>query len=240
MKRRWMSVVLIISLLWPLLGGAQPVNATPSLPPVESHNRIEPEEVQKAIELLEPYVSRSQDGTFTLFVEKPEKLGVRPEVYEGLLAGMEIINDLVRQEKLRTDEHLNVYIAGEESNRLISNRLSSCEITGESIPGSTLASCPGNNYVQFHWWGVSVGLDHCVTNNLIYLLGIGAGASAIAALLAAHLPIDGPFGEILFGLAAAILGINAATYSWADNMYGCGSVTHYPWYGPSWVSPQHC
>ncbi len=233
---KWLSVVLIVALLMPLFAETRPVSASPPSPPHEQPVAIKPEEMQEAVKILEPYVVRSKDGTFELAVEDPTALGVRPEVYQNLLSSVAVTNDLVRQGALTTDEDLNVYIAGEENK----GSATLCEQPENAPSGNTPASCPGSNYVRVHWWGVEVGLDHCATNNLIYLLAAGATVSTIAALLSAVLPIEGPLGEILFGLAAAMIGFSAATYDWADNMYGCGSVTNYTYVGPNWVSPQQC
>jgi len=196
--------------------------------------------MQEAIKILEHHIVRSKDGTFELHVEAPQSLGIRPEVYNQLLQSMAVTNDMVRRGVLTTDEELNVYVAEGMGKEGTASSTTLCEQPKENLAENVLNSCPGDNYVTFHWWGVSVYLDHCATNNLIYLLTAGATTSTVVALLAAVLPVEGPLGEIIFGLAAAMLGFNAATYDWADNMYGCGSVTHYSYVGPNSVSPQHC
>lgn len=130
---------------------------------------------------------------------------------------MEKTNQLVRQGVLSTDKYFE-----------------------EGQSDATLTSCPGCNYVQYHWWGFEVGLNHCVTNNLIYILHKGATVAGIAALVTLFIPTDGPIGEFLLGLAAAVLELGSATYEWADNMYGCDSVTYYTYSGSYWVDPQQC
>jgi hypothetical protein len=239
MKHKLMSLGLLITLLLPLFVGAQPVSAHPP-PPAAQQPIVHPEEMQEAIRRLEPYVARREDGTFKLTVKNPQALGIRPAVYRNLVRSMEKTNQLIRQGLLTTDKYLNVHIAETALRESSVRSTGVCEVPEEGVAEATLAGCPGSNYVRFHWWGVEIGLDHCITNNLIYLLEIGAGASAIAALLATVLPIEGPLGEILAGLVAAMLGLGAATYAWADNMYGCGSITNYTYWGSRWVSPQHC
>jgi hypothetical protein len=241
MKMKLISTSLLLSLLLPLFVGIQPVSANPSPPPENQQpSTVSPEEMQKAIRILDPYVVRREDGTFKLTVQEPQSLGIRPEVYKNLVHSMEKTNQLVRQGVLTTDEELNVYVAEGMDKEGTASSTTLCEQPKENLAENALNSCPGDNYVTFHWWGVSVYLDHCATNNLIYLLTAGATTSTVVALLAAVLPVEGPLGEIIFGLAAAMLGLNAATYDWADNMYGCGSVTHYSYVGPNSVSPQHC
>lgn len=173
--------------------------------------------MQKAIRILDPYVVRREDGTFKLTVQEPQSLGVRPEVYKNLVHSMEKTNQLVRQGVLSTDKYFE-----------------------EGQSDATLTYCPGSNYVQYHWWGFELGLNHCATNNLISLLHKGATVAAIAALVTLFVPADGPIGEFLLSLAAAVLELGSATYEWADNMYGCGSVTYYTYSGSYWVNPQQC
>jgi hypothetical protein len=240
MQRKLLSVMLVITLLLPLFVSVEPVGANPPPPAAEQQPAVSPEEMQEAIRALEPYVVRRGDGTVKLTVRNPQAVGIRPAIYRNLVRSMEKTNQLIRQGALTTDKYLNVRISETALRESSVRSTGVCEVPEEGVAEATLAGCPGSNYIRFHWWGVEIGLDHCITNNLIYLLEIGAGASAIAALLAAVLPVEGPLGEILAGLVGAILGLGAATYSWADGMYGCGSITNFPYWGNSWVSPQHC
>ena len=218
MKMKLISTSLLLSLLLPLFVGIQPVSANPSPPPENQQpSTVSPEEMQKAIRILDPYVVRREDGTFKLTVQEPQSLGIRPEVYKNLVHSMEKTNQLVRQDVLSTDKYFE-----------------------EGQSDATLTNCPGSNYVQYHWWGIELGLNHCATNNLIYLLDRGATVAGIASLVALLIPTDGPIGEVLCGLAGAVLALGSATYEWADNMYGCGSVTYYTYSGSYWVNPQQC
>ena len=241
MKRKWMSVGLIIALLLPLLVGGQPVSANSPLPPRGQQAAVGPEEVQKAIEILDPYVTQREDGTFDLSIENPQALGIRPEVYQGLLRSMEKTNGLVRESRLTIDEQPNVYLVGVGSDNSSPNNTTSCELSEGRASGVHITdSCPGSNYVKIHWWGLEIGLDHCATQDLIYALEMGAGAAAIVAIIAGVIPLDGPLGEVIAGVVAAVLGMEAATYSHADGKYGCGSITNYSYVFSSWVSPQKC
>jgi hypothetical protein len=240
MRRRLLSMMLVITLLLPLFVSVEPVGANPPPPTTEQQTAVSPEEMQQAIRILEPYVVRRKDGTFKLTVRNPQALGVRPEVYRNLVRSMVKTNQLVRQGTLTTDKYLNVRVS-EAALRESSGRSTGvCEVPEEDVAETTLAGCPGSNYIRFHWWGLEVGLDHCATNNLVVTLAAGGTLTTVAAVLSAVLPIDGIAGELLFGLITAMIGLKAATYGWADNMYGCGSITNYPFVGPSWVAPQHC
>jgi len=239
MKSRLMqkviSVVLTAAILLPLVTGVAYADGLtkPSSPadlsPQEEQialNEARQSEMEQAIAVLEPYVVRNEDGTFSLLIDDPQKVGVRSEVFAQLKASMERINELVRKGTLVTDENLDVRPADDQSSRL------------DNHQAVYSAGCPGHTFFEFHWWGYSFGMDHCVTNNIIYALSIGTGIAGIAAILAATNVIPGD--EVLFAIAAIIVAAGAATFDWADNQYGCGAVVHRTWNGWWWISPGTC
>ncbi|UOQ50338.1 hypothetical protein MUN88_09900 [Gracilibacillus caseinilyticus] len=86
------------------------------------------------------------------------------------------------------------------------------------------SSCPGLNHVGESTDYYYIGLDHCITKDLIYLLGVSAGLATIATAIAAPINIG---AGVATGIAAGLLAIGTATVSYHSNGSGIAlTATH--------------
>src|SRR5690349_12683449 len=78
-------------------------------------NQKTQEKFEKAIEKLESYVVRNEDGTFSMKISKEEaqkSLGIAGNVYDRLHESMEMTNKEIRRGAYYSDQYKRVYIKG--------------------------------------------------------------------------------------------------------------------------------
>jgi len=146
--------------------------------------------VDNLIEKLEPFVSRNNDGTFRLDIPANAKINKSSQEFKAILAGMNGINELIRQGELVTTPDLTVYCAD----------------------GSQFVLQDGIDKFKTRWYGYELWLSHAT---ILELKG-AAGEVIIANILVDLLVIAWPVAVAL----AAFIGVGAVVLTAYDNGCG--------------------
>lgn len=167
-------------------------------------------ELAAAVRLLTPSVSRRADGTFAVHAPARVVAEVGAERFASIDGSVRRVNAMIASGELVSDAGLGVHLAD----------------AGALARG-------GVNQLSFHWWGVELDLDSYWTNKLIGAINVGAGASAVAAVLAGAGVISSP-AAIPAGVASGILWMGAGAIQFCSNENGVELYLTYngiPWCG---------
>lgn len=237
-RLRIVSLVLATSLLFSSVSFAV-VDKTAS-------NQIKEEkEFYKAIKMIEKKVVRNEDGTF----EFEKDLKISGKYFDSISQGMSEINSLILDGYLETDDNLRVYsnekyvLKGNNKNNKAeyvkydvffeeftkNNSIEVIEI-GDSVLNIDIAgnTSYADSYsppvgLYFYWWGWNLAIDNDTTLDLIDLMNVGAGASAIAGLLAAEGIISSP-AALPLGITSGVLWIGSAVINFTNRHGGYKGV----------------
>lgn len=136
---------------------------------------------QNAIEVLTPYVSRQDDGTFELNAPNKVIKSLGECVLTRILSGMALINSEIKNGKLKSKDSLVVYDPLNNDFSIQANQ----------------------NMIVYQWYGFDLYLDNQNTQTLLALIAGGAGATAIAAAICGMIP----FGQLASGVLWIVDGI---------------------------------
>lgn len=136
--------------------------------------------VEQAINRLHPYLTHRQDGTMALEVDSDvlREIGVSKEEFNVVHANMELVNQ------------------GILSGELIDDGTGQLMFKATGTPSITA----NENSITVKWYGYRWGFSSNLTNRIIGLATMGAGAAAIAAAITAVIP-----GAQLVAAALAVL-----------------------------------
>src|SRR5690349_22235380 len=166
-------------------------------------------QVYRAVHLLDPYVQRQADGTFTVNAPKSIVDAIPAGVYQTVMASTRKVNSLIKSGELASTPSKDVYVTGK---------------------GAAYGIQSGNHF-QSHWWGIELDLDSNMTNRVEGLMNAGAGGAALVAVLAAEGVISSP-GAFPSGAASAIMWMGAGVVQACSNSNG---VQFYmTWNGAPW------
>jgi len=143
-------------------------------------------EIQIAVNILEKYVNRLEDGTFELRLPRNEKLNVSNDVLNQITQGMNTINKLIKEGTLTSTENLTVYDPKDTSFSLQD----------------------GVNKIEFKWYGFDIYLNHAVCWNITHALNVAAAAAAITAAI--------PAASTVAAIIAGALWLDATIIDWND------------------------
>ncbi|WP_143047285.1 hypothetical protein [Amycolatopsis xylanica] len=172
-------------------------------------------ELTKAVEALTPYVHRQADGTFQLVAPDRVVRAVGSSMYTKIAASVQRVNAMIMAGELVSDASLAVRSSNPDA---LSTR-----------------TMDGSNGLSFHWWGIEVDLDSYWTNKLVSVINAGAGAAAVAAVLAGAGVISSP-GAVPAGVVSGILWIGASAIQFCSNSNGVSLYLTYT--GVPWCSGQ--
>ena len=172
-----------------LLGVMLVVSAVPvaAAKPNAGDNQANPFDgaaVENLIGKLEPYVTRCDDGTFRLDIPSGAKINKTSREFKAILAGMDSVNELIRQGELVTTSDLTVY----------------------SVDGSQFVLQDGINLYKSRWYGFEIWLSHSVCQYIETGVVVGEGAAAIAGATGVGLPVAIIIMSVI-GVGGAILAI---------------------------------
>ncbi len=196
-----------------MVASVVPAQAAPADAGVAHTRTVQPGasgELATAVRLLTPHVRRQADGTFAVRASARVVAEVGAARFAAIDGSMQRVNAMIASGELVSDADLGVRLAD----------------------GGALAR-GGVNKLSFHWWGVELALDSYWTNKLIAAINAGAGAAAIAAVLAGAGVISSP-GAIPAGVASGILWVGASAIQFCSNENGVELYLTYngiPWCG---------
>jgi len=164
LKYTLLTAVLLVAMM---VVSAVPVAAQSSS---SRNNEVKPLDgaaAENLIEKLETYVTRCDDGTFRLDIPANVKINKSSQEFQAILAGMNSVNELIRQGELVTTSDLTVY----------------------SVDGSQFVLQDGINLYKSRWYGFEIWLSHSVCQYIETGVLVGEGAAAIAAATGIGLPV---------------------------------------------------
>jgi hypothetical protein len=164
LKYTLLTVILLAAML---VVSAVPVAAANSNAGNNQAKPLNGAAVDNLIEKLEPFVSRCNDGTFRLDIPANVKINKSSQEFQAILAGMNSVNELIRQGELVTTSDLTVY----------------------SVDGSQFVLQDGINLYKSRWYGFEIWLSHSVCQYIESGVLVGEGAAAIAAATGIGLPV---------------------------------------------------
>jgi hypothetical protein len=187
LKYTLLTVILLAAML---VVSAVPVAAANSNAGNNQAKPLNGAAVDNLIEKLEPYVTRCNDGTFRLDIPSDAKINKSSQEFKAILAGMNSVNELIRQGELVTTSDLTVY----------------------SVDGSQFVLQDGIDRFKARWYGFEIWLSHSTCMELE-----GAGAEVIMSnILVDILPISWPLAVAI----AAFMGVGAVILVAYDNGCG--------------------
>jgi len=187
LKYTLLTAILLVAMM---VVSAVPVAAQSSS---SRNNEVKPLDgaaAENLIGMLEPYVTRCDDGTFRLDIPSGVKINKTSREFEAILAGMNSVNELIRQGELVTTSDLDVYSVDD------SQFVLQCDL----------------DLFKARWYGYEVWLSH---NTCMELKGAGAEV-IMSNILVDVVVISWPVALAL----AAFLGVGAVVLSAYDNGCG--------------------
>ena len=210
-----LAVVLLVSVV--PVAMAKPDTADKQAKPVDGAA------IDRMIEKLEPFVTRCDDGTFRLDIPKGAKINKTSAEFKAILAGMNSVNELIRQGELVTTPDLTVY----------------------SVNDSQFVLQAGINRYKPRWYGFEIWIDHETCQGIRFVSEAGGGVSTVGGIIGAV--VSGPPGWVLLGVAAFLIVNFAIIDTWDE---GCGihmKFLHFPYLAigspppiPFSISSQSC
>lgn len=153
--------------------------------------------VKEAVEFLDPFVARAEDGTFIVNAPQGVLEKIHPSILAGIFATSRQVNALIREGKLISVPPHEIQFADK---------------TIQTFAG-------GSSGFNIYWWGYELDLSERLTQKVEGVLAIGGGVGAILAALEAEGIITIP-PAILTGILAGILGIGAGALVICNNGNG--------------------
>jgi hypothetical protein len=167
-------------------------------------------DLDAAVRVLAPHVSRRADGTFAMNAPAAAVAEVGPDMFASIGTSVGRVNAMITRGELTSDADLGVHLADADA-----------------------LARGGVNKLSFHWWGIEVDLDSYWTNKLVSAINAGAGTAAVAAVLAGAGVISSP-GAVPAGVASGILWVGASVIQFCANENGVELYLTYngvPWCG---------
>ncbi len=164
LKYTLLTAVLLVAMM---VVSAIPVAAQSSSSRNNAVKPLDGAAAENLIEKLETYVTRCDDGTFRLDIPANVKINKSSQEFQAILAGMNSVNELIRQGELVTTSDLTVY----------------------SVDGSQFVLQDGINLYKSRWYGFEIWLSHSVCQYIETGVLVGEGAAAIAAATGIGLPV---------------------------------------------------
>lgn len=194
------------------LGGATAFGASPPAPaPVVSATNqaaAEAQHAQHIINLLDPYVVRSGDGTLALNAPSSVSSKVGAATMNRVRSGMTLVNGEIRAGRLvATADH-----------RLYDPKNNALSVQG------------GRTGLRWYWWGFQIFLSEYYTQKFMAALAIGVGVLALCAAIPALA------NQVACAILAALLAIFAAIVWFIDN--GNGVYFTHTYWGSNWINAQ--
>jgi hypothetical protein len=149
--------------------------------------------VDRMIEKLEPLVTRCDDGTFRLDIPAKAKINTTSREFKAILAGMNSVNELIRQGELVTTPDLTVY----------------------SVDDSQFVLQDGINLYKARWYGFEIWISHEGCQNLRAATGSASIFSGAALALFPNIYV-----KIASGVLFVLFTVNYYIIETHDD--GCG------------------
>jgi hypothetical protein len=162
---RAISVILLVTLLFSFPGvvrseGPQPPGKavpSPELRQQLARNEAAMKQAEETIKAIAPYIRFNSDGTVTLNLDDPTKVGLTDQELGRLKEHLEKLNSLAKQGEITIERSKGIPL--DDQHRWNSNGF------------------------EVYWWGFRLALDHETTDTVIDYLELGEIGSIIAALL---------------------------------------------------------
>ena len=164
MKKRCVSLILVIIMV---VSFASPVFAKQddsfgqNLRFEQKHN--------KAIEMLEPYLSLSESGNILLDAPKSVVKKIDLEIYQSLLTGLRYTNIMIDKGFLQSNQLFEISITEkylETSSQLRSDGGNALYVVDEPSEVHILSS--GNEQkIEWYWWGFKIWLNNTTCNRIV-------------------------------------------------------------------------
>lgn len=186
MMKKLCSVFLSFTLIFLIIGNVSAMQSQSN-----KKNATAIDSFGSAVEILEPYVIRQTDSTFALNAPKKIISMIPADMFQEIMQGMQITNQMVREQNLVTTNDLRVY----------GSTLSVSNSTASLLSG-------GVNKLVLRWYGWDLYLNHQTCHALST---IGSGSIGfVAAILIAAIPAVAPVAGIV--AAAVLLTIGIISY----------------------------
>ena len=176
--KKLMSILLVFVFAFSFVGNVFAADRTMSTVNNQQQIAIDKgKEIKDAIQILDKYVIRLDNGTFQLIVPKNVKLQISDDVFNGINNSMNDINKLITEGALVSTPNLSVY----------------------NPKDTSLTLQDGVNQVLFYWWGYQVWMNHQLTENVCQAMNL----TMAAALIASAIPAVTPFSAVIGGYVLA-------------------------------------